>query len=272
MIRSATHPFSTARAAVAALRSLVLVTSLSLLAACAGNDEEPITEVQNLQEAYDKARESVARNNFTRGIQIFEAIQARYPFSDLSRQIQLELMYAFYKSGQNERAIEASETFIRENPIHRRVDYALYIQGLAHFDGDKGMLERWFRKDMTRRPPVGVEESYTTLRRLVERYPASPYAPDARQRMVYLRDRLARYENHVAEYYVRRGAYVAAVNRAKNALEEYNGSPSNERSLELLIAAYEELGMQELADDARRVLELNFGQAATANPAVGPPR
>ncbi len=249
----------------ATLSAFALVAILSVVTGCAGNDEEPVTEVQNIREAYDKARDSITHNNFSRGIQIFEAIQARYPFSDLSRQIQLELMYAFYKSGQRERAIEASETFIRENPIHRRVDYALYIQGLAHFDGDSGMLERWFRKDMTRRPPVGVEESYATLRRLVERYPASPYAPDARQRLIYLRDRLAQYENHVADWYVRRGAYVAAVNRAKNALEEYNGSPSNERSLELLIIAYEELGMQDLADDARRVLELNFRKSATVN-------
>ncbi|MEO1203729.1 MAG: outer membrane protein assembly factor BamD [Pseudomonadota bacterium] len=242
-----------------------LLAAALLVAGCAGNDEEPVTEVQNLQEAYDKARDSIAHNNYSRGIQIFEAIQARYPFSDLSRQIQLELVYAFYKSGQRERAIEASETFIRENPIHRRVDYALYIQGLAHFDGDTGMLERWFRKDMTRRPPIGVEESYATLRRLVERYPASPYAPDARQRLIYLRDRLAQYENHVADWYIRRGAYVAAINRAKAALEQYNGSPSNERSLELLIEAYEALGMEELANDARRVLELNFGKSAKAN-------
>jgi len=248
-----------------ATRSFLLVGLLAILAACAGNDEEPVTEVQNLTEAYEKAKNSIARNNFSRGIQIFEAIQARYPFSGLSRQIQLELMYAFYKSGQTERAIEASETFIRENPIHPRVDYALYIQALSYFEGDPGLLERWFRRDITRRPPVGVEDSYATLRRLVERYPASPYAPDARQRMVFLRDRLARYENHVADYYLRRGAYVASVNRAKNALEQFNGSPSNERSLEILIAAYEELGMTELADDARRVLELNFPKSANTD-------
>ena len=246
-------------------RLLLLAVSFAFLAACAGNDEQQETEIQNLTDAYEKAQDSIARNNYTRGIQIFEAIQARYPFSDLSRQIQLELMYAFYKSGQSERAIEASETFIRENPIHPRVDYALYIQALAYFEGDPGMLERWFRRDMTKRPPVGVQESYATLRRLVERYPASPYSPDARQRMVYLRDRLAQYENHVADYYMRRGAYVAAANRAKRSLEEYNGSPSNERSLELMIAAYEKLGMDELADDARRVLELNFQKSAGAD-------
>ena len=265
MIPHASNPNLTSDRRPLPHRGLLLSGLLLLLAACAGNDEQEETEVQNLSDAYEKAQESIARDNYSRGIQIFEAIQARYPFSNLSRQIQLELMYAFYKSGQTERAIEASETFIRENPIHPRVDYALYIQALAYFEGDPGLLERWFRRDLTRRPPVGAEESYATLRRLVERYPASPYAPDARQRMVFLRDRLAQYENHVADYYIRRGAFVAAVNRAKNALEQYNGSPSNERSLELMITAYEKLGMDDLAEDARRVLELNYPRSASAD-------
>ncbi|MDJ0939835.1 MAG: outer membrane protein assembly factor BamD [Woeseiaceae bacterium] len=243
-------------------RYILLLLAFGLLAACGGQEEQEDVELRNLQEAYEKAQDSIARSNYTRGIQIFEAIQARYPFSDLSRQIQLELMYAYYKSGQSERAVEASETFIRENPIHPRVDYALYIQALSYFEGEPGFLEKWFRRDMTRRPPEGVEQSYAVLRRLVERYPASPYAPDAEQRMVYLRDRLAQYENHVADYYLRRGAFVAALNRAKSALEKYNGSPSNKRSLELMASAYDRLGMGELADDTRRVLRENYPDLA----------
>ncbi len=239
------------------VRRVLLVGLVSLIAACASN-EEPFSELRDLQDAYETAQESIARSNYVRGIQIFEAIQARYPFSDLARQIQLELMYAYYKSGQSERAIDASDTFVRENPIHPRVDYALYIKALAFFDKEQGFLERWFRRDMTRRPPEGIMQSYATLRRLVERYPASPYAPDAEQRMLYLKNRLAEYENHVADYYLRRGAYVAALNRAKSALENYHGADSNQQSLELLVAAYEELGMIDLADDARRVLALNF--------------
>ncbi len=239
------------------VRRLLLVGLATLIAACGGNQEQE-TELSNLQAAYDRAQESIARSNYVRGIQIFEAIQARSPFSDLARQIQLELMYAYYKSGQSERAIDASDTFVRENPIHPRVDYALYIKALSFFDAEPGFLERWFNRDMTRRPPEGVMQSYATLRRLVERYPASPYAPDAEQRMLYLKNRLAEYENHVAEYYLRRGAYVAAMNRAKSALENYNGADSNAESLRILVAAYDELGMTDLADDARRVLALNF--------------
>jgi outer membrane protein assembly factor BamD len=238
-------------------RQAVLLTVLAVLSACAGN-EETYDAVQDLQEAYDQAQSSIQRGNYRRGIQILEAIQARYPFSDIARQIQLDLMYAYYKSGAPELAIEAAETFIRENPIHPRVDYALYIKGLSYFDDDPGLLERLFRKDTNKRPPKDVEQAYQAFRRLVERYPASEYAPDAQQRMVYLKNRLAAYENSVADYYLRRGAYVAAANRAKSALETYNGADSNAQSLRIMIAAYEELGMNDLAADAQRVLELNF--------------
>ena len=238
-------------------RLLLLAAVFGMLAACAGNEEEQ-TEIQNLTEAYEEAQNAVSRGNYRRGVLIFEAIQARYPFSDLSRQIQLELMYAYYKSSQKEQAIELADTFMRENPIHPRVDYALYIKGLSYFESEAGFLERRFNKDITERPPKDVDQAYSALRRLVERYPASQYAPDAQQRMVFLKNRLAAYENHVADYYLRRGAYVAALNRAKNALEEYNGADSNARSLEIMAEAYEEMGMAELAADTRRVLALNF--------------
>ena len=238
------------------LRRTLLIGMLATLVACAG--KEPQTEVGNITEAYEKARDLITNKNYGRGIEIFEAIQARFPFSDLSRQIQLELTYAYYKSGQSEQAIEAAETFIRENPIHPRVDYALYIMALSYFEGDPGFTERWFRKDLTKRPPEGVGQSYANLRRLVDRYPASPYSADAVQRMVYLKNRLAAYENHVADYYMRRGAYVAALNRARSALEEFNGASGNATSLTIMAEAYEKLGMTDLARDTRRILELNF--------------
>lgn len=239
------------------LRLLLILTLGSALVSCAGKDEVQ-NEVQNITEAFELAQLSIDRKNFRRGIQIFEAIQARYPFSDLSRQIQLELMYAYYKSGKREEAIEAADTFMRENPIHARVDYALYIKGLSYFEDDPGFLERWFKKDITKRPPKDVELSYATLRRLVERYPESIYSADAEQRMIAIKNRVADYENTVADYYLRRGAYVAALNRAKNALEEYNGAAGNALSLKIMAEAYDELGMTDLAADARKVLTLNF--------------
>ncbi len=238
-------------------RLIVLATAFAVLAACAGNDEVQ-TEIQSLTEAYEKAKESIASGNYRRGVQIFEALQARYPFSDLSRQIQLELMYAYYKSGQKEQAIQTADNFMRENPIHPRVDYALYIKGLSYFEGEAGFIERRFNKDITGRPPVDVDQAYSTLRRLVERYPSSLYAPDARQRLLFLKNRMSAYENHVADYYLRRGAYVAALNRAKSALEEYNGAEGNARSLQIMADAYEQLGLHDLAADTRRVLAANF--------------
>jgi outer membrane protein assembly factor BamD len=239
------------------LRLTMLLAITAVVAGCAGTEEEQ-TVIESLTEAYETAREAIARKNYRRGIQIFEAIQARYPFSDLSRQIQLELMYAYYKSGQKEQAVEAADTFMRENPIHERVDYALYIKGLSYFEDEAGFLDRRFKKDVTERPPKDIELAYSSLRRLVDRYPASQYAPDAELRMVHLKNRLAAYENHVADYYLRRGALVAAVNRAKNALEEYNGAQGNAESLRIMAEAYEELGMTKLAADTRRVLALNF--------------
>lgn len=228
-----------------------------MLVSCAGNNEVQ-TEVQNITEAFETARTAISHKNFSRGIRIFEAIQARYPFSELSRQIQLELMYAYYKSGKREEAIEIADTFMRENPIHARVDYALYIKGLAYYDDDPGFLERWFRKDISKRPPKDVSITYATFRRLVERYPESAYAADAEQRMIAIKNRIADYENYVADYYLRRGAYVAALNRAKNALEEYNGAAGNALSLKIMAEAYDNLGMTDLAADARKVLNLNF--------------
>ena len=237
---------------------LLLIAALPMaLFGCASNEEQK-TEIENITEAYEIAQTSIARGNYRRGIQIFEAIQARFPFSALSRQIQLELMYAYYKGDQREEAVEAADTFMRENPIHPQVDYALYIKGLAYFEDGPGVLERIFRKDVTQRPPKDVELSYASLRRLVERFPASQYAPDAEKRMVAIKNRLADYENYVADYYLRRGAYVAALNRAKRALEAYNGATGNALSLHIMAAAYENLGMTDLAADTRQVLATNF--------------
>jgi len=239
------------------LRLLTIAILPMALFACAGNEEQ-VNEVQNIAEAFENAKQQIERKNYRRGIRIFETIQARYPFSDLARQIQLELMYAYYKSGRQEQAVDAADTFIRENPIHARVDYALYIKGLAYYEGTPGILERWFNKDVTKRPPKDVELAYSSLRRLVERYPASEYAPDAEARLVAIKNRLAEYENHVADYYLRRGAYVAALNRAKSALVQFNGATGNETSLQIMAQAYEELGMTELAADTRRVLAETF--------------
>ncbi|MEM9335946.1 MAG: outer membrane protein assembly factor BamD [Pseudomonadota bacterium] len=238
-------------------RNATALAAALVLAACA-SDDGPRTAIQDLQDGYEMAQEAALRGNHRRAIQIYELIQARYPFSELAKQVQLELMYSYFKSGQRELAIEAADTFMRENPIDQRVDYALYIKGLAYFEGEPGLLEKAFKRDINSRPPRDAELAYSTLRRLIERYPASDYAPDAHQRLVYLKNRLCAYENSVADYYLRRGAYVAALNRAKSALEEYNGADTTQQSLEIMAAAYENLGMTDLARDTREVISANF--------------
>ena len=172
---------------------------------------------------------------------------------------------AFSYSHGLEQAIEAADTFLRENPTHARVDYAMYIKALAHFEREQPFLERVFRKDVSKRPPRDGELAFSLFSRLVERFPASEYAADSEQRMVYLKNRLAAYENAVARFYLERNAYVAALNRAKTALEQYHGADSVEQSLQIMIEAYDGLGMTELADDARRVLQRNFPDDSVAS-------
>ena len=242
---------------------MAVVGVAALIAACGGNEEE-FDLARNIADAYQEAQDAVAVGNYRKAIGIFEALQARFPFSEFATQIQLELAYAYYKNNSSEQAIEAADTFLRENPTHPRVDYALYIKALAHFERGQSWLERVFRKDVNKRPPQDGEEAFSLLSRLVERYPASDYAEDARQRMVYLKNRLAAYENEVARFYLERDAYVAAINRAKTALEAYHGADSNPESLRIMIEAYEGLGMTELANDARRVLPKNLADDPVA--------
>lgn len=234
-----------------------LLGTLLLAAGCGGNDEE-FDLTTSIREAYVEAQQAMGSGNYRKAIGIFEALQARFPFSEFATQIQLELTYAYYKDGRTEQAIDAADTFMRENPTHNRIDYALYIKGLAYFERGQTFLERLFRKRMDRRPPRDGQLAFSTLARLVERYPASEYAADAEQRLVYLKNRLAAYENAVARFYLERDAYVAALNRAKTALETYHGADSSAESLQLMIAAYEGLGMTELANDAKRVLQMNY--------------
>lgn len=240
------------------LRVLVTLFVASLVAiGCSGTEEE-VDLNNDIRNAYTDAQDAVNDGNYRKAIGIFEALQARFPFSQFSTQIQLELAFSYYKDGKEEQAIEAAETFLRENPTHARVDYALYIQGLAYFERGQSMLMRLFKKDINGRPPRDGQRAFSILSRLVDRYPASDYAEDAHQRLIYLKNRLASYENVVARFYLDREAYVAALNRAKEALETYHGADSGADSLRIMIEAYEGLGMNGLADDARRVLQKNF--------------
>ena len=207
---------------------------------------------------YSKASKAMREGSYGAAIKGYEALAARYPFSEPARQSRLDIIYAYYRAHEKESAVDAADSFIRENPTHPRIDYAYYVKGLVYFERDPNFLERWFRVDMSQRPPQDLRKSFDAFSRVVSQYPQSDYAADSRQRMIYLRNRLADYEIHVARYYMRRGAWVAAIERARYLMENYDGSPSTREALEITVAGYQKLGMQDLAGDANKVLAANF--------------
>ncbi|MGH8285575.1 MAG: outer membrane protein assembly factor BamD [Steroidobacteraceae bacterium] len=230
---------------------------LLVVAGCGSNPERELQQTDPIR-LYDRARRSLSSQDYDNAIKLYEALAARYPFTDQARQARLDLIYAYYRARESESAIDAAETFIRENPTHPRVDYAWYIKGLVDFERTPNKVERLFGIDLTERPPTTARKAFDSLSTVVERYPKSEYAHDARQRMIHLRNRLADYEVHVAKYYLKRGAYVAAAQRAKQAVEQYDGAPSTRDALEVLIAAYERLDLKELASQSREVYRLNY--------------
>jgi outer membrane protein assembly factor BamD len=251
-----------------ALRSagILALLFMSLGAALTGcktreGREGPMTDPQVV---YQRAHKALIQSDYPTAIKIYEALIARYPFAAETRQSRLDVIFAYYKAGESESAIDAAETFIRENPTHPRVDYAWYLKGLTDFERLPNFMERWFRIDLDQRPPTQARRSFTAFQTVVEQYPNSEYAHDARRRMVYLRNRLADYEIAVARYYVGRGAYVAAAQRAKVCIEEFDGAPAIREALEILILSYDQMDLKELANQTRQMYRANYDAEASA--------
>jgi outer membrane protein assembly factor BamD len=242
---------------LARLLLIALLATLSI-AGCGRGDRDMRSGAEEL---FERGTKSMRSGNFTNAISYYESLEARYPFSNQAKQAQLNLVYAYYRNGERELSVDAATQFERENPTHPRVDYALYMRGIANFAPEHNMFHRMFRVKLWKRPPVNARDSYSAFSRLVQRYPQSRYAPDAHQRMVFLRNRMAEHENYIAEYYYQRGAFVAAANRAKYVVETFEGAPAVADSLFIVMSSYEKLGMQDLAGDARRVLEENYPDA-----------
>ncbi len=207
---------------------------------------------------YERANKALKGQNFGDAIKLLENLDSRFPFSDAARQGRLDIIYAYYKNRATEQAVDAAESYIRENPTSPRVDYAYYMTGLVYFERQPNFIERWFKVDLSERAPSDALKSFDSFSQLIKRYPRSEYAPDARQRMIYLRNRLAAYEMQVADYYMRRGAYVGAMNRAKYCVENYDGAPAVQPALRVLVDAYRALGMNDLAANSERVYRENF--------------
>ena len=243
------------------LAALAIATFVLALAGCSNKTREAIGNADKL---YELAKKASDNGNYRDAIAYYEQLEARFPFSNPARQAQLDLMYAYYKNREPESAIDQADQFIRENPAHPRVDYAYYIKGLVQFERNPNFLERWFNADLSQRPPIDARKSFQAFQTLIQRFPNSEYVYDSRQRMIFLRNRLANYEVYVADYYLDRGAYVGAINRAKFAIENYDGAPQIRRALQIMSEAYKKLGMTDLAADSDRVLRENYANIPDA--------
>jgi len=244
------------------LRSLLsMLVVAGLLAACSSNStnkEYDETNGWSAQRIYTEAREEMNGGTWERAIKLLEVLEAKYPFGRYAQQAQIDVAYSYWKSGDHASALAACDRFIKLYPNHANLDYAYYLRGLVNFNEDIGLLGKVSRQDPTERDNKAARESFDTFKELVTRFPESKYADDARLRLGYLVSALAKYEVHVARYYMKRGAYLAAVNRAQSVITTYPGSSAQEEALYILNRGYTAMGMTELAADAKRVLDLNY--------------
>ena len=241
------------------LRSLALLTAV-LVAGCgmfSGKEIDP-TRDWSVSKLYTEARSLLMERNYSDAIKMYEKLEARYPYGRYAQQARLEVAYAHFKDNEPALAIAAADRFIKLYPNHPNVDYAYYVKGLANFNDDLGLMHIISRQDLSERDPKAAREAFESFKDLVQRFPKSRYAEDAQKRMAYLVNALASNEVHVARYYLKRGAYVAAANRAQNALITYPQAPANEEGLLIMVKAYDAMGLNDLRDDAERVMKKNF--------------
>jgi len=235
----------------------ILVLTLFLGGCGIFGEEEDETRDWSAQKLYAEATESLDDGDYERAIQLYEKLEARYPFGKYATQAQLNIAYAYYRFDEPESALAALDRFLRLYPNHEATAYAQYLRGLVNFNRSRSFMDRFIPTDKSQRDPGATLDSFNDFAEVVRRFPDSEYAEDARQRMFYLRNNLARFEIHVASYYMKRGAYVAAANRANYVVENYQRTPAVRDALEIMIDAYTRLELPELAADAQRVLALN---------------
>src|SRR3954468_12852795 len=252
------------------IRSVTALAVFALALTLAGcglfGDKKDPRKDWTAAEYYKAAKEEFDNHNWDSAIKLYEQLESKFPFGRFAQQAQLEVAYAYYKQGESAQAISALDKFVKLHPNHPNLDYALYLKALANFKEDLGVLARVIKQDLADRDPKAARESFEGFKELVTRFPDSRYTPDARERMAYRVEALARHEINVARYYLSRGAYLAAANRAQDALKRYSNSSIQRDALEVMIEAYDRMGLPELRDDARRVLAKNFpGDPMTAS-------
>ena len=237
-----------------ALAALVLATA----AGCGNSKEYDETQGWSAQKIYEEARASMDSGGYAQAVKYFERLEARYPYGRLAQQAQLEVAYAYFKDGEPASAVAACDRFIKLHPNHPNVDYMYYLKGLVNFNENRGIFSGLSNQDPAERDPKAARDSFDAFRELVTRFPDSKYSPDALARMKFIVNALAQHEVSVARWYMRRGAYVAAANRAQYAFKTYPEAPAIEEALAIVVGAYDALDLTDLRDDSRRVLEKNF--------------
>jgi outer membrane protein assembly factor BamD len=254
---------------VTGIYKLILVVCLALtLCACGGNKkkggiDEDLAE-QQLQELYDKGKAALDKGNYGFAINFYRALEANYPYGELTEQAKLDMIFAFDKTNQVEKAVAAADNFIKLYPTHKNVDYAYYMKGVASFEKKAGRIDKFIKGGKTLRDPKPLRDAQNAFDELIKRYPNSVYSKDAEQRIVFIRNALAERELTVAQFYFDNETYVAAVNRCKTIIYRFETSPAVEGALVLMEKAYIEMGLDELALSTRTVLNENFPQRQKA--------
>lgn len=242
------------------MHKILLIVLYLTISGCAffSKDSVDPAEGWTVERLYTEAKRARENSNYTRAVELYEFLETRFPFGVYGQQALLDLAYVYYKTGDHESALSTSDRFIRLYPQNNHVDYAYYLQGLVNFYRHNRATDRLFPSDTSERDVGFAGSAFQNFSELLNRFPDSIYAEDSAMRMVYLRNILAQYELHVARYYLRRGAYIAAVNRARNVVENYDKTPSVPEALVIMARVYRILDMRDLSDDALRVLELNY--------------
>lgn len=239
-----------------------IVLCALVLSGCAAFQDKDETIGWSQQKLFTEATDEMRAGNYERAIRYYEILESRFPFGKYAHQAQINLAYAYYRHQEPEAALAAAERFIKLHPDHPASAYAYYLRGLINFNRTLGFLDRFLPTDTSQRDPGAALDSYKDFAEVLRKFPDSEYAPDAAQRMLYLRNNLARLEVNVAEYYMRRGAWLAAANRAQYVVQNYQRTPAVREALELMIEAYARLGMDDLVEDTYRVLAMNEDSGA----------
>ena len=239
-------------------RLLILLVVLMSCGCSYFKDKEDPSETWTAERLYAEAKGALDSGYYTKAIEHYEKLETRFPFGIYAQQSMLDLAYAYYKNEDHDSAVATCDRFIKLYPQNSHVDYAYYLKGLTNFNRGKGIADRFVSIDSSQRDPGAALQSFQDLSEMLKRFPESEYAEDARQRMTYLRNNLAQHEVHVANYYMRRGAFVAAANRARYVVENYPRTPAIPDALVLMAKAYKVLEMDDLSQDAVRVLQLNY--------------